>query len=300
MAMRFGLLGTGYWAAETQGAALARHPDAEFAGVWGRNPAKAGVLADRYGVRAYRDLDDLLAEVDAVAVALPPDVQADLAVRAADAGRHLLLDKPVALSVDAANRVVAAVDRAGVASLVFFTNRFQPEIDAFLRSKAEAGGWGGARVAMLGSIFAPGSPYAGSAWRREHGGLWDVGPHALSLVMPVLGEVERVAAMAGPHDTAHVLVGHRGGAVSTLALSLDAPLAATAQETIFFGEAGFAAVPRPERDAVAAFGTAISQLVADVGAGRTSHPCDVRFGRDVVAILAAAEQAIREASVVRL
>src|SRR6185295_18080660 len=94
MALKFGLLGTGYWAAETQAAALAAHPDAEFVGVWGRDPAKAQALADRYGVRAYGGVDALIADVDAVAVALPPDVQGELAARAAEAGRHLLLDKP--------------------------------------------------------------------------------------------------------------------------------------------------------------------------------------------------------------
>ena len=51
--LRFGLLGTGYWAAETHAAGLRGHPDADFVGVWGRNPAKAGTIAERYGVRAY-------------------------------------------------------------------------------------------------------------------------------------------------------------------------------------------------------------------------------------------------------
>ena len=55
--MRFGLLGTGFWAAETQAAALAGHPGAEFVGVWGRNPAKASDLAARYGLRAYDNAD---------------------------------------------------------------------------------------------------------------------------------------------------------------------------------------------------------------------------------------------------
>src|SRR5437763_1145566 len=85
--LRFGLLGTGYWAAETHAAGLHRHPDAQFVGVWGRNPAKAEALAARYGVRAYPDVDALIADVDALAVALPPDIQAEMALRAARAGR---------------------------------------------------------------------------------------------------------------------------------------------------------------------------------------------------------------------
>ena len=135
MALRFGLLGTGYWAQETHGAALATSEDAEFVGVWGRNPAKAEAVAGRFGVRGFADLDELLREVDAVAIALPPDVQADLAVRAAVAGRHLLLDKPLALSVESARRVVDAAAAGDVASVVFFTSRFRPEVAAWLRGR---------------------------------------------------------------------------------------------------------------------------------------------------------------------
>src|SRR5262249_45357521 len=117
--LTFGLLGTGYWAAETQAAGLSGHPDARFVGVWGRNPAKARVLADRYGVAAYPDVDARIAAGDAVAVALPPAVQSGLARRAARAGKHLLLDKPVALTVAAADELVAAVDAGNLSTLVF-------------------------------------------------------------------------------------------------------------------------------------------------------------------------------------
>src|SRR6185369_10319840 len=126
--MRFGLLGTGYWAREVHAAALASHPGVDFVGVWGRDPAKAAAL----GVRAYGDIDALLGDVDAVAIALPPDVQADLALRAARAGKHLLLDKPLALTVAAADAIVAEVDARGLASVIFFTSRFQPTTNAVL------------------------------------------------------------------------------------------------------------------------------------------------------------------------
>ncbi len=82
MAMRFGLLGTGYWAAHTQGVAIAAHPEAELVGVWGRAVSRAEQVAGGFGVKAFADLDELRDQVDAVAVALPPDVQAELAVRA--------------------------------------------------------------------------------------------------------------------------------------------------------------------------------------------------------------------------
>ncbi|MFD9246408.1 Gfo/Idh/MocA family protein, partial [Streptomyces sp. NPDC059556] len=91
---RIGLLGTGPWAGHTHAPALAGHPGIEFSGVWGRRPEAAGALAAASGTRAYDDVDALFEASDAVALALPPDVQAPLAVRAAHAGCHVLLDKP--------------------------------------------------------------------------------------------------------------------------------------------------------------------------------------------------------------
>jgi predicted dehydrogenase len=299
MALRFGLLGTGYWAAETQGAALAAHPQAEFVGVWGRDPAKAAALADRYGIRAYGGVDALLADVDAVAIALPPDIQAELAVRAAEAGRHLLLDKPLALTTADADRVVDAVERHGVGSVIFFTNRFFDNIEAFLR-QAQGGEWDGARITKLASIFQPGNPYGASPWRRVKGGLWDVGPHALSVILPVLGPVTQIAALDGPHDTVHVLLRHESGAASTMSLTLDAPQAAVTEDFTFYGASGLVSVPAGDGGVLGAFGRAIDQLAQGVASGDPTHPCDVRFGREVVAILAAADTARTVGHTVRL
>lgn len=194
--MRFGLLGTGSWAEHTHAAALAAAPDADLVAVWGRDPAKARALADRQGATAYEDVDALFDQVDAVAVALPPDVQAPLAARAARAGKHLLLDKPLALDLAAADEVVRAVDEAGVASVVFFTKRFTPSVADFLAG-VSGRSWDGARATVLARLT--GELWETSHWRREHGALWDVGPHALSMLLPVLGPVSSVAAVRGPH-----------------------------------------------------------------------------------------------------
>ena len=288
--MRFGVLGTGHWATHTQASAIAAHPDVELAGVWGRNPTKAAALGERFGVPAYGDVSDLLATVDAVAIAVPPDVQAGLAIQAARAGKHLLLDKPLALTVEAADAVVAAAEDAGVASVVFFTNRFITNIDAFLRDAARHG-WDGARATMFGSIFQPGSPYAESPWRRDKGGLWDIGPHALSVVVPVLGPVAALTAIPGRHDTSHLLLRHESGAVSTLELTLDAPPAAMCFEVIFYGPPGRLSLPEPDLTQVQAFGVAIDQLLSTVALGQP-HPFGVHFAREVVAILAEAERQI--------
>jgi predicted dehydrogenase len=283
--MRFGLLGTGYWAREVHAAALASHPGVDFVGVWGRDPAKAAAL----GVRAYGDIDALLGDVDAVAIALPPDVQADLALRAARAGKHLLLDKPLALTVAAADAIVAEVDARGLASVIFFTSRFQPTTNAVLEQALATGGWHGGRSVFFGSIYGEGSPYAESAWRKEFGGLWDIGPHALSLLLPVLGPVAEVSAVAGPRQTTYVTLRHERGAVSTMALTLDAPLPASRVETEVYGDSGWLTIPGFDGDAVASFGGAISALLESVAG--TRHGLDVHFGREVVGILARAAAA---------
>ncbi|MGX4652437.1 Gfo/Idh/MocA family protein [Micromonospora sp. SCSIO 07396] len=298
--LRFGLFGTGHWAAQTHGAGLDAHPRAELVGVWGRDPEKAAALATRHGVPAFDDVDALLDACDAVAVALPPDVQAGIAVRAASAGRHLLLDKPLALTLTDADRLVAAVRAAGVASVVFFTQRFHPNVDGFLTAAAAAGGWHHARATLFASIYQPGSPYAGSSWRREQGALWDIGPHALSIVVPVLGQVTRVAALDGPGGMVHLLLTHDGGATSALSLTLDAPPAALTRDVVLYGDDGVEAVPPGDGNALTAFGTAVDQLLGQVDSGDRDHLCDVRFGREVVAVLAAAETARAEARTVDL
>jgi predicted dehydrogenase len=284
--MRFGLLGTGYWAAEAHAPALLAAADVTLDGVWGRNPAKAAELASRYDTEAYDDVDDLLANVDAVAIALPPDVQAPLAVRAARAGKHLFLDKPIALSTAAADEVVDAVAETGVDSVVFFTNRFKPSVIGFLRDALETGGWDGGRATILGSVS--GTPFDASPWRHEHGGLWDVGPHALSILLPVLGPVIRVTAASGPHQTATVLLAHDGGAVSTMTLSLASPV--QTWDVSFYGSAGWTSTGA-EGDSHDAAMAALAALLA----GETD--CDVVFGRDVVAVLESAAAAAGAAGV---
>jgi predicted dehydrogenase len=288
--MRIGLLGTGPWAQMAHAPALEAHPELDLTGVWGRRPDAAKELAGRHGARPYDDVDALLADVDAVAVALPPGVQADVAVRAARAGRHLLLDKPLAATVPQARAVAEAVREAQVASVVFFTTRFRPEAAAWIDEQAAEEGWFTARAQWLGSVFGGGdSPFAHSPWRRAKGALWDVGPHALSVLLPVLGDAVRVASAAhGPGDTAHLVVEHGGGAFSSLTLSLTAPPAAAGAEVELRGTAGVAKLPHGEEGPVPALSRAADALLTAARRGRP-HPCDAAFGLRVTEILAEAE-----------
>ncbi|MGW3931290.1 Gfo/Idh/MocA family protein [Streptomyces microflavus] len=290
--LRIGLLGTGPWARNTQAPALASHPGVELSGVWGRRAEAAETLATAHGTRAYTGeagIDALLETSDAVAFALPPDIQAPLAVRAAEAGCHILMDKPVATTVEGARAVAEAVAKAEVASVVFCTLRFAPETAAWIAEQASVGGWFTARALWLGSLYAEGSAneYADSPWRREKGGLWDVGPHALSVLIPVLGEVTELTAARGPADTTHLILRHTSGASSTVTLGLSAPPAAAGMGIEMRGEHGTATIPEWD-GAEAAFRGAVDALSEAVRTG-VPHACDVRFGLHLTELLARAE-----------
>jgi predicted dehydrogenase len=290
--MRFGLLGTGPWARIAHAPGLAAHDDVEFTGVWGRDQAKAAALAEEYGATSYPSVAALVEAVDAVAIALPPDVQAPIALEAARAGRHLLLDKPVAFTVAEAQQILAATREREVASVVFFTRRFMPQLRDFLAEAATTGGWTEARVDHVGTIYDEGNPFGASPWRRESGGLWDVGPHAVALLLPVLGPVTEVAAMTAPRDMSHVLLRHASGAVSTLTLSVDVPPAAAREEAVLAGEAGLRTVPAPPWEPITAYRRALDDLLTAASGGPRPE-MDVRFGAEVTAILAAADTAAR-------
>jgi predicted dehydrogenase len=289
--LRFGLVGTGYWARVAHARALADSPGIEFAAVWGRNSAAAAELAAPFGASVQTDFDAFLTAVDAVAFSVPPDVQGELALRAARAGKHLLLEKPVALTTEASDALALAVAEAKVASVVFFTARFQPDARAWLADVAEVGGWAGGHIAWLASVYAESNPF-NTPWRREKGALWDLGPHAISLLWPILGPVQWVTADAGRGDITHLVLHHQGGATSTATLTLGAPEPADGFDLQIWGDHGRASAPPQADDPTGALRVALAELAANARTGRTSHPCDVRFGAAVTRVLAEAERAI--------
>ena len=290
--MRFGLIGTGHWARITHAPALASTQGVSLAAVWGRNPDAARSLADEHGAAAFADVGAFLDAVDAVAFAVPPNVQAPLAIRAAEAGKHLLLEKPVALSVADADKLAATASAAGVASVVFFTLRFNSEIRAWLtdehaRGGWSGGGWSGGVAVWLGSALQPDSPY-NTPWRRDKGGLWDLGPHVVSMLWACLGPVASVTAVTGGTDVTHLVLRHSGGATSTATVTLSAPAAAAGNSLFVWGEAGRSVMPATTYEPRDVLRVAALELVAAAKSGQP-HPCDVRFGRDVVKVLAEAQ-----------
>ena len=288
--LRFGLAGTGYWARSTHAPALATAEGVRFTAVWGRSPEATAELAAQHDITAYDDYEAFLRAVDAVAFAVPPDVQAALAARAARAGKHLLLEKPVALDGDQADQLVAAVQNANVASVVFFTARFEPAARAWLAQAAGQPGWMGGSATWLGRALTESSPF-NTPWRREKGALWDVAPHAVSLLWAALGPVASVTADRGRSDITHLVLHHETGVTSTVTVTLSAPQAAASLDLYLWGEPGKSALPAATDDAVTCLRTALTELTALAGApkGRLRHPCDASFGQKIGRVLAAAQ-----------
>lgn len=291
--VRFGLVGTGHWARITHAPALASTPGVCLEAVWGRDHQAAAELAAQYGAVAHDHIGSLIDAVDAVAFAVPPGVQAPIAIRAARAGKHLLLEKPVSFTITEADELVSAAERAGVASVVFFTLRFDPQIRAWLadvaaRAGQADGGWACGAAEWLGSALRPSSPF-NTPWRRDKGALWDIGPHAVSMLWACLGPVTSVIAEAGAGDLTHLVLHHEGGASSTATLTLTAPPAAGGHSLHVWGPAGRCVLPAEPFDPLAALRAALAELTAGARSGQVAHPCDIRFGRDVTAVLAAAQ-----------
>ena len=290
--MRFGLVGTGPWAGMAHGPGLAAAEDVDLVGVWGRSPEKSRILATGLGVSSFESFEALLEEVDAVAFAVPPEIQAELALVAANAGKHLLLDKPVAMTVAGAHALRDAATSAGVASVVFFTDRFADESRAWFREVRGTNGWRGGWLRMFSSLQEPDNPFGSSPWRWAGGALWDVGPHALSQLLPALGPVSGVVGARGRGDLVHVVLTHESGVTSVMSLCMTMPTGGERVEMEFYDDHGWHSRPDRERDVDEAYERALSELLANVAAGETGHRCDVRFGRDVVAVLARCEAAL--------
>ncbi len=216
--MDVGLVGAGPWATRFWAPALGATPGARLTAVWARRSEAALEVVGGDHERVADSFEDLLGRSDAVAFAVPPDVQAPLAAQAARAGRHLLLEKPLALDVADATEVSAAVEETGVASVIGLRHRFDPAIDA-LADWARGAGPRGAQLRWVSAGVLEGSEFA-TPWRVRLGALLDLGPHALDLLEAVLGQIERVSEVGDPTHWVSLTTTHAGWAVGQAALSV--------------------------------------------------------------------------------
>ncbi|MEO6090799.1 MAG: Gfo/Idh/MocA family oxidoreductase [Umezawaea sp.] len=276
--LRVGLIGAGPWATTVHAPGIADHPGTRLASVWARRPEAAVKLAAGYGADVASTPDELLAAVDAVAFAVPPEVQSEIATKAAEAGKHLILDKPIAATVADAERLVAAVEQAGVASLVLLTRRYAPETREMLAQLHRTGGWTGADAQWLSGALLDG-PYSHSPWRHERGALHDLGPHVFDLLDTALGRITDVTA-AGVSDSGlwRLLFAHEGGATSSVTMSMHLPLQPSVAELTIYGEHGYRRLSSSGTSAQDCYTLLLDDFVAMVRSNTTEHPLDVRRG----------------------
>ncbi|HEV3355225.1 MAG TPA: Gfo/Idh/MocA family oxidoreductase [Pseudonocardiaceae bacterium] len=288
--LRVGLIGAGPWACQVHAPGIARHPGTRLVSVYSRRRGAAAELAEQHGAAVAADPAELIAQVDAVAFAVPPSVQAEYALLAAKAGRHLILEKPVAGNAADAQRLADAVADAGVASLVMLTRRFAPETIEWLATARQRGNWLGGDARWYASALLAGQ-YAGSAWRQEQGALMDVGPHVLDLLDAALGKITEVlAAHRSQADLWHLVLAHEGGATSTTSLSLRLPINPPVVETSIYGEHGLLMLTGRNSSSANCFAALLDDLLTMIATGITQHACDVRRGAHLQRVIDQAYQ----------
>lgn len=289
--LRIGLVGGGPWARTVHAPGLSDHPATRLEAVWTRRPDVAAELAAEHDATAVATFDELLDTVDVVAFAVPPSAQAEFAERAARAGKHLILEKPLAGDVEAAQRVVDAVNEAGVASLMMLTMRYVQQTREWLTGIRDAGGWSGGAARWLSGAML-GDKYGGSAWRLADGVLGDVGPHAIDLLDAALGTVtDVVSAHRTDADLWHVVLAHEGGATSTVSMSTRVPVRPTVAEFTVYGEHGMRTMVRERSGSAAeAYTALLDDLAALCATGMRTHECDARRGLHLQRVLSRIRQ----------
>jgi predicted dehydrogenase len=292
-ALRVGVAGAGYWAQEIHVPVLRDHPGVTLVGIWNRTAAHAKTLADAAGTRTFDNYEDMLESVDAVSFVVAPEAQPDLVARAVARGRHLLLEKPLALSLPAGEALVASIARAKVASIVFFTRRFEAEVARDLDLIAAERHWQCLSARFFSGAMLPGTPFAHCLWRQRLGALWDVGPHALSVLLPVMGDVAAVEATREEPRITRLHLIHINGAQTNLALSLHAESAEQGEFYLFHTESNVAQLNVAPALRRGAYHNAVDALIAAVGKG-LPHPCDAGFALRVLHILVAADLSLSQ------
>jgi len=284
MTLRMGLAGTGYWADIAHAAAIGDSPSWQLTSVWGRDASRAATLAATHGAHhSGTDFDAFLDEVDAVSFAIPPHLQSELAIRALKAGKHVALEKPIAVDSASAELLVATAERMNAATIVMFTMMFDPRMRAITEAATD-GRWQGGAGLWLGSALGDDNPF-NTPWRHEKGALWDVGPHAVAALWRTVGPIHAVRSAVQEGHLLHVVFAHEHELTSTCTMTLKAPDAADGFSTFVWGEGGRLDLPVDDVDSRSSFGVAYEELAQLIRTGERAHECDVRFGAEVVRVL---------------
>jgi predicted dehydrogenase len=201
--MKAGIVGCGQ-VAPMHVRAIRQAGGVELVGLCDMDQARARALADRFGIsNTYNDLGALLREQqpDAVHITTPPGTHADLAIQALEAGTHVLVEKPMCLSVSEADGMIAAAERSGAKLCVDHNYLFRPSV-LKARSLVAAGDVG--QVVYVDAYYNYGreGSYGGEkgrshwAWQLPGGVFTNFLPHMLYLQMEFLGRLDSVAGLA--------------------------------------------------------------------------------------------------------
>lgn len=218
--LRWGILAPGGIAA-TFAAALRAHTDQRIVAVGSRSGERASAFAERFAIdRSYDSYDAVVEdpEVDVVYVASPHSEHARQALLAIAAGKHVLVEKPLAPTAAEAETVVAAARAAGVFAMEAMWTRYLPHIDVLRQSLDRLG-----EVVLVSADFGgafPVDPHSRAyAPELAGGGLLDVGVYASSFVSMIAGTPESWSVTGALTDTgvdgvATIVGRHAGGAQS--------------------------------------------------------------------------------------
>jgi UDP-N-acetyl-2-amino-2-deoxyglucuronate dehydrogenase len=224
-----GILGGG-GISDTHARAALAIPQVRIAAVCGGNAAKVQQLATKYEATAYPDIAAFLRHrpMDIVAIGSPSGLHGEQAEALAAAGLHVLIEKPLEITIARADRLATAVERAGVKLSVFFQDRENPRL-GLVKRWIDAGFLGtpllvSARVKW----YRPPEYYAQSRWRGTWaldggGALMNQGIHTVDLLLWWLGDIARVSARAKTQlhkieveDTVVATLEFANGAIGTL------------------------------------------------------------------------------------
>ena len=205
----FAIIGAGM-VARYHATAIERTPGARLVAVSRSDPARAEETATQFGVPCLADYTALLArdDIDAVCICTPSGLHAEQTIAAARAGKHVLVEKPMALTLDDADAMIVACAQAGVRLGVALQRRSEPEFQR-LQAAIAAGELG---KLVLGNICMPylrAQSYYDSAdwrgtWALDGGGaLMNQGIHLVDLLLWLIGDAAEVCATAA--TLAHTL-----------------------------------------------------------------------------------------------
>lgn len=229
--MRFAILGCGVIGGQHAKLVTALGAAATLAAVSDVDTARAAALAGQYGVDAVDGLDKLLArdDVDTITVCLPSGMHADATVAALEAGKHVVVEKPIDITLPAAGRILAAERRTGRHVAVISQRRFEPQIRALHDAIGDGVLGRVTSVAVDMPMWRSQEYYDSGGWRGTWkldggGALMNQGVHFVDLMLWLGGEVTEVTAYAEclahdrieVEDTVTATVRFGSGALGTL------------------------------------------------------------------------------------